>query len=174
MVYVPLDHGSAGEFLILDIWNNLDGLNQFFANKDVQDQAGLIFSQRDPVVWTPAEGFYSYHIPAPHGKNDRYVAVVRGTVRSVSEAQALHNEIIGQHVNATRMAGDLSHDAYLRMAAPGSPEALEFMAIDVWMDAAGMAKTYEDPQLGEAFGKLFTAPPTTSAWVHPAGEWVEW
>src|SRR5215468_3477068 len=61
MVYVPVEHEghnghSSGDFLILDQWNNLDGLNQFFANKQVQEQAGQIFSQRDPVVWAPAEG----------------------------------------------------------------------------------------------------------------------
>src|SRR5215468_7688479 len=77
MVHIPLGHSgpNAGEFLILDIWNNMDGLNQFFANPTVQEQAGQIFSQRDPVVWVPAEGFTSYHIPAPYGKNDRIVAV---------------------------------------------------------------------------------------------------
>src|SRR5262245_10014773 len=63
MVYVPLDEhtGGAGEFLILDVWNNLAGLNQFFANPQVQEQAGQIFSARDRVVWVPADGFLSYH-----------------------------------------------------------------------------------------------------------------
>src|SRR5205823_11841342 len=41
MVYVPLGGGEpeagAGEFLIMDIWNSMDGLNQFFANKQVQE-----------------------------------------------------------------------------------------------------------------------------------------
>src|SRR5271157_3090137 len=70
MVHVPFhqDGKGPGEFLILDIWNNLEGLNQFFANPTVQEQAGKIFTTRDPVVWTPAEGFISYHIPAPFGK----------------------------------------------------------------------------------------------------------
>src|SRR5258708_33691486 len=115
MVYVPVEHdGHAfGDFLILDQWNSLDGLNQFFANKQVQEQAGQIFSQRDPVVWAPADGFVSYHCPAPYGKNDRYVGIVRGTVRSHAEAQKVHNEIIGKFVNKSRMAGNMSHEAYL-------------------------------------------------------------
>src|SRR5258707_516672 len=52
MVYVPTGQQSAsaaGEFLILDIWNNMEGLNTFFANPHVQGQAGQIFSERDPV-----------------------------------------------------------------------------------------------------------------------------
>src|SRR5436853_6987038 len=57
MVYVPAGGGpgaGAGEFLILDQWNSLEGLNQFFANPHVQEQAGQIFSARDPVVRAPA------------------------------------------------------------------------------------------------------------------------
>ena len=59
MVYVPANQPSAGarEFLILDVWNSRDGLNQFFANPHVQEQAGRIFSTRDPVVWAAADGF---------------------------------------------------------------------------------------------------------------------
>ena len=80
MVYVPLETSGpeAGEFLILDLWNSMEGLNMFFANPTVQEQAGKIFSQRDPVVWQPADGFFGYHFPAPYGRNDRIVGVVRG------------------------------------------------------------------------------------------------
>lgn len=175
-VYVPLaqQNGHAGEFLILDVWNQMDGLNQFFANPHVQEQAGQIFSDRDPVVWTPAEGFFNYHLPAPHGNNTRIVAVVRGTLRSVEEGRAVHNEIVSSQVNAARMAGDLSHEAYLRLAAPGTPEALEFFAVDTWMDAEGMARYYDNPEFLKGFSRLFAGPPTTSVWQHPEGDWVEW
>lgn len=178
MVYVPIQqngngHG-AGEFLILDLWNNIEGLNQFFANKQVQEQAGQIFETRDPVVWAPAEGFTSYHFPAPYGKNDRIVAVVRGMVHSREQAKEVHNAIVAGQVNAARMAGDLSHEAYFRLAAPGTPESLEFFAVDVWMDAEGMMKYYDNPEFLTGFQKLFAAPPSTSVWHHPAGEWVEW
>jgi hypothetical protein len=176
MVYVPLgEHtAGAGEFLILDVWNNLDGLNQFFANPQVQEQAGQIFRARDPVVWVPADGFLSYHLPAPYGKNERIVAVVRGTVRSRREAQAAHNAIVASQVNKARKAGDLSHQAYFRLAPPESPEALEFFAVDVWMGAAGMGQFYEDPEFMHGFEGLFAAAPSTSVWTHPAGDWVEW
>jgi hypothetical protein len=176
MVYIPVGQpgSTSGEFLILDIWNKLDGLNQFFANPHVQEQAGEIFSQRDPVVWTPAAGFYTYHFPAPTGKNERYVAVVRGMLKSRSESQALHNELAAGQVNLARMAGNCSHEAYFRLTPPGTPETTEFFAVDVWNDLAGMGRYYEDPEFLSGFGKLFAAPPSTSVWVHPAGEWVEW
>ena len=175
MVYVPADHnGAAGEFLILDVWNSLDGLNQFFANRQVQEQAGQIFTERDPVVWMPAKTFLSYHLPAPHGRNDRLVGVVRGSVHSHEQAQAIHNEFAASSVNKARIAGNLSHDAYFRMAAPGSPEGLEFFAVDAWMDADGMNKHYGDPAMGSAFQNLFAGAPSGTTWRHPAGEWVEW
>ena len=176
MVYVPANGhtAGAGEFLIVDVWNNLDGLKQFFANPHVQEQAGQIFSTRDPVVWIPADGFLSYHLPAPYGKNERIVAVVRGTVRSRVEAQAAHNAIVATQINKARGAGDVSHQAYFRLAPPETPEGLEFFAVDVWMSAAGMSQYYEDPEFVRGFQDLFTAPPSTSVWTHPAGDWVEW
>jgi quinol monooxygenase YgiN len=176
MVYVPLDHPGheAGEFLILDLWNNLDGLNKFFANPQVQHQGGMIFSQRDPVVWQPAADFVSYHLPAPAGKNERYIGVVRGPVRSIEEARAAHNRLVGGSVNLARANGSLSHDAYLRLAQPGTPEALEFFAVDVWMNQAGMNAHYDNPDFMQSFETMFAAEPDAGIWTHPAGQWVEW
>jgi hypothetical protein len=178
MVYVPLGAEQpatgAGEFLILDIWNSMDGLNQFFANKQVQEQAGMIFSERDPVVWAPASGFFSYSFPAPHDKPERIVAVVRGMVRSREEALAVHNALVSSQVNKARMAGDMSHEVYFRVAAPDAPERLEMFAVDVWMSAEGMGAYYQDPDFVRGFQALFAGQPLTSVWVHPAGEWVEW
>ena len=176
MVYVPLSHTGAafGEFLILDTWNSMDGLNQFFANPQVQHQAGQIFTDRDPVVWGAAEGFVSYHLPAPYGKNERILAIVRGTLPSVKTARDIHNAGSVKMLAQARKAGNLSHEAYLRMAAPGSPEALEFFAVDVWMDHDGMHKFYDQPEFMQGLDGLFTAEPDFSVWDHPAGEWVEW
>ena len=176
MVYTPMTpaESGAGEILFLDIWNSIDGLNSFFANPTVQEQAGQLFSERDPVVWAPAEGFYTYHFPAPYGKNDRIIAMVRGTVASREDAMKVHNEIVMGGVNAARLAGDLSHDAYFRMAAPGSPEELEFLVVDVWMDAEGMNNFYQNPDFAAGIQKLFSAAPTVSIWNQTMGDWVEW
>jgi quinol monooxygenase YgiN len=176
MVYVPVDDPGpqAGELLFLDQWNNLDGLNQFFSNHHVQEQGALIFSERDPVVWKPAEGFTSYHFPAPYGKNERFIGVVRGMVRSRDDARASHNTLVGMSVNKARAAGNLSHEAYFRLTPPGTPESLEFFAVDVWMDGPGMEKQYDDPEFMSGFQQMFAAPPMTSVWVRPSGDWVEW
>ena len=129
MVYVPMQHNGhdktkgAGEFLIMDLWYSMDGLNTFFADKQVQQGGAAIFSERDPVVWAPAQGFTSFHIPAPSGNNDRIIAIVRGTVNSKEEAKTLHDTAMTKTISKARKLGLLSHEAYFRMAAPGSPEA---------------------------------------------------
>jgi hypothetical protein len=176
MVYVPAGQvgPESGQFLILDIWSSIEGINQFFANPTVQEQAGQIFSERDPVVWKPADGLISYHFPSPADRKDRIVGVVRGQVRSEAEALKAHNGLVGPSVSKTRAAGIMSHEPYFRLAPPGSPQALEFFAVDFWYDANGMQRVYSDPEFMKGFMQMFAAEPMASTWVHPAGEWVEW
>lgn len=180
MVYVPMQHDGhaktkgAGEFLIMDLWTSMDGLNTFFADKQVQEGGAMIFSDRDPVVWAPADGFTSFHIPAPFEKNERIIAVVRGTVKSMDEAKKLHNTAMTKTIGKARKLGMLSHKAYFRMAAPNSPEALEYFAVDVWMSAEGMGDYYGDEEFLASFNHFFTAEAADSVWVHPKGDWVEW
>ena len=180
MVYVPMEHDGhaksegAGEFLIMDLWYSMEGLNTFFADKQVQQGGDMIFSQRDPVVWAPAEGFTSFHIPAPFGNNDRIIAIVRGTVKSKEEAKKLHDTAMTKTISKARKLGLLSHEAYFRMAAPGSPEALEFLGVDVWMSGEGMGDFYADEDFLAGFNHLFTGEAADSVWVHPKGDWVEW
>ena len=180
MVYVPVQHDGhaktegAGEFLIMDLWHSMEGLNTFFADKQVQQGGDMIFSQRDPVVWAPAEGFTSFHIPAPFGNNERIIAIVRGTVKSKEEAKQLHDTAMTKTISKARKLGLLSHEAYFRMAAPGSSEALEFLGVDVWMNGEGMGDFYGDEDFLAGFNHLFTAEAADSVWVHPKGDWIEW
>jgi len=175
MVYVPAGEASpAGDFLIMDVWNRLDGLNTFFADPHVQEGGGLIFSQRNPMVWMPAPGFTSYHLPAPYGKNERFIGVVLGKVRSVDQACEIHNALVGGAINQARAAGNLSHEAYLRMAQPGTPEALDFLAVDTWQDLASMGQYYNQPGFMENLVKMFAGEPMATVWQHPAGAWAEW
>ncbi len=180
MVYVPAMHNGhdkangAGEFLIMDLWTSIEGLNTFFADQHVQEGGAMIFSERDPVVWAAAPGFTSYHIPAPFGMNDRFITTARATVKSVDEARKLHNAAVAKTVSKARAAGNLSHESYFRMAAPGSPEALEWLGVDVWMRPDDMMSLYEDLEFLEGFNHMFIAEADTAVWVHPKGDWTEW
>ena len=122
-------------------------------------------------MWEPAEGFYTYHLTNPYGKNQRFVGMVRGMVKSRAEAREAHNAIVSQLVPMSRAAGSLSHDAYFRA---GPSDTLEFCAVDVWMDGFDLSKTYQNPEFLQAFASLFAGPPSAGVWVHPAGEWAEW
>jgi len=180
MVYVPIagmasqSQSGAGGFLILDVWDSMEGVNQFFANPAVQHQTGQIFATRDPAVWAPADGFLSYNLPAPYGQNNRIVTMVRGKLRSLDQGKAIHNTIVASHIGGARRSSDISHQAYLRLAPPNSPEALEFLAIDVFLDAAKMGEFFANPAFQQALGELFAAAPVDSVWIHPSGDWVEW
>jgi hypothetical protein len=87
---------------------------------------------------------------------------------------ALNNQLVAGGMNGARLAGDLTHDVYFKLVAPGDPESLEFLAIDVWMDATGMGTYYQNPDFQAGVMKLFTTPPTISTWVQTAGDWSEW
>jgi hypothetical protein len=173
MVYVPANLGY-GELFIMDLWTSPTGLNQFFSNPQVEAETGRLFTQRDPVVWAPAEGFSTYHLPAPTGHNDRYIGVIRGSVASREQARATMNTIVSQGLQKARKLGNLSHEAYFRLTPPGSPESLEFIAIDVWSNLEGMNEYYNDPDFNHAFDGFYTSEPSTLSLKHPAGEWVEW
>ena len=180
MVYVPAMHNGhdkakgAGEFLIMDLWTSIEGLNTFFADKHVQEGGNMIFTERDPVVWTAAPGFTSYQIPAPLGMNDRFITTARATVNSVEQARKLHNAAVAKTIRKARAAGNLSHDSYFRLANPGSPESLEWLGVDVWMRPDEMMSLYEDEEFLEGFNHMFTAETDTAVWTHPKGDWTEW
>ncbi len=180
MVYIPVQHDGhektkgAGEFLIMDQWTSIEGLNTFFADEHVQQGGAMIFTQRDPVVWTAAQRYTSYHIPAPFGMNDRFITTARATVKSMEAACELHNKAVAKTISKARKAGNLSHESYFRLAAPGSPEAMEWLGVDVWMRPDEMMSLYEDPDFLEAFDHMFAAEADTAVWVHPKGDWIEW
>ena len=180
MVYVPAMHDGhdkakgAGEFLIMDQWTSIEGLNTFFADHHVQEGGDMIFTERDPVVWTAAPGFTSYQIPAPFGMNDRFITTARATVKSIDEARKLHNAAVAKTIRKARAAGNLSHDSYFRLTNPGSPDSLEWLGVDVWMRPDEMMSLYEDEEFLEGFNHMFTAEADTAVWAHPKGDWTEW
>lgn len=175
-VYVSLDSapGSAGDLLILDLWNNLEGFGRFFADKHVQDGGAMIFaSVESRELWLPAHDFYGFALPIPPNKPERFIGLLRGTVRSRDAAKAAFAEF-ATTVNAARMAGQISHEVFFRASEPGQPPSLELLGVDVWMDAAGMGRFYSEPKHMAPLGNIFSAAPKTSTWKRPAGSWVEW
>jgi hypothetical protein len=176
-VYVSMGDpkGSAGELLILDLWNDLEGFHKFFSDKHVQEGGAMIFeSVESRELWTPAHDFRSFVLPTPAGKNDRCVGLLRGTVRSRDAARAAFDRMAKDTIRAARMEGQISHEVFFRVEASGQPATLELLGVDVWMDAAGMGRFYSDPKHLAPLGALFTSAPATSTWKRPSGSWIEW
>ena len=167
--------GTAGELLILDLWNNLEGFNKFFSDKQVQEGGAMIFAEvEDRELWSLAQDFRSFVLPTPGGKSDRCVGLIRGTVRSRDAAKAVFDQIVKDTINAARMEGQVSHEIFFRITPPGRPATLDLLGVDVWMDAEGMGRFYSNPQHMAPLRDVFTRPPAASTWKRPSGQWIEW
>jgi hypothetical protein len=165
---------GVGELLFLDLWNSLEGLNTFFADKNVQEGGGHMFSVRDPAVFAPAKDTFSFTVPAPSHATARYVGIIRGTLRSQTVLREVFDPAIAKGINVARRHGQISHQKYLMVSKPGEPASLEMIGVDFWQDAEGMGKFYMDPAHQLDYGRIFTGKPDTSVWQHGAGQWTEW
>ncbi len=91
-----------------------------------------------------------------------YITVVRGKLNGATqkEAQMGHDATVEKLSAMTRPMGALHHKAHL------NPEnQMEFLAIDTWSNIEGLQKFMSDPQVAEAFGKLFAGKPDISIWA---------
>jgi hypothetical protein len=88
-VYVPIEPAGngAGDLLIIDYWNSPQGLQAFFANMPAPTAETNLFRERDAVLWQGTAGLPRINLPAPTGRNERYVGIARGTVASREAAE---------------------------------------------------------------------------------------
>ena len=89
-VYVPVKptHTSgAGELLIIDYWNNPEGIGKFFSDPQVQQGGTMVYKDREAVIWERTPGLPQFSLPAPTGKNERYVGIARGPIASREKAE---------------------------------------------------------------------------------------
>lgn len=174
-VYTPVA-GAPGaesdELLFLDFWTSAEGLRQFFSDPRVEGMASRLFSKREGVVWMPARGAFSFHLPAPMSKPDRYVGVIRGVVESADKTIATFHQTVAARISDARRRGQISHELFVRMPMPGGPSHTEVIGIDHWCDAQGMAEHYSQrlPMYDAFVGK-----PQASVWQKAqGGVWSEW
>ena len=170
-VFVPAGPDAAPGLLFIDFWNSVDGLMSFFSDKQVQAGGAMVFKSRDPVVWAPSPGLPRVNLPAPVGRNERYVGLVRGPVASRAAAEQILGEATRKALNGNRAKGLMSREWFFRA---DQPDSLEAIGVDIWYDAEGMQAIYADPQEMAPLAALFTARPATSVWKRPEGQWVEW
>jgi quinol monooxygenase YgiN len=107
---------------------------------------------------------------SPSQKKPEYIALIRGTLAGsdLAAAKSAHDQI----ASLGKPPADIGHDAMLGTTLLDSKEN-EFKAIDRWTDLDAMKQFYADPQIQQAFGGLFSAPPTVEYFVN-APDWVNW
>ncbi|HZS41484.1 MAG TPA: hypothetical protein VFF06_31860 [Polyangia bacterium] len=178
-VYAPSERSKqsgakAGELLFVDRWDNPKGIMEFFSNAHVQQQAGKMFSARDAAVWMAARGSFSYHLPAPKAKTDRYVGLIRAVVKSPEQAVAIFAGVDAKAQRDARRRGLVSHELFIKLAAPGDASPVELLGIDLWCDFAGMTEHYGDQTHMSGLAGAFAGAPQVSVWEQAPGQWSEW
>jgi hypothetical protein len=174
-VYSPV-HGAPGaepgELLFLDVWTGAEGIGRFFSNPAVKEQAGKLFSKRDAAIWAPAPGSFGFDLPAPRGKDERYLGVVRGPIASKEQSVAAFRATLAPKLGAARRRGQLSHMIFFKLPMPGDASPPELFGLDVWCDAPGMQEHYRELS---GLERAFSGPPKMSVWEQAAGgSWSEW
>ena len=170
----PNSSAKAGEVLFIDWWQDPKGLMDFFMNENVQKQGARLFASRDATVWMPAQGAFIYNLPAPAGKNERFVGMVRGPVKDPAAAIELFRGVDTKAQRAARVRGLLSHELFIKMNPPGDTSPLELLGLDVWCDLKGMGEHYSDPNEMAALGGAFAGRPDPTTWEQAPGHWSEW
>lgn len=163
---------KAGELLFLDRWDNAKGIMDFFSNPHVQEQAGKLFGARDAAVWMQARGSFSYQLPAPRVKSERYVGMIRAAIKSPEQAVEIFAGVDGKQQREARRRGILSHQLFIKLGAPG--DTVELLGLDLWCDFGGMTEHYGDTTHMAVLGGAFAGPPQVSVWEQPTGVWSEW
>lgn len=178
-VYAPADANKqaaskTSEILFLDWWDSPKGIMDFFSNEQVQQQGSKLFSSRDAVVWMPAKGSSSYHLPAPKASAERYVGIVRGLIQSPEQAISTFAAVDTKAQRDARRRGLISHEIFIKLNPPGDSLPHELLGLDVWSNFGGMNEHYADATHMSGLGSAFTARPDTSIWEQAAGQWSEW
>jgi hypothetical protein len=163
---------SDDELLILDVWQTPEAIGKFFSSPAVTAGGSKLFASRDPVVFMPATAALTFSLPSPMGRDERYIGLLRGTVKSPELAISTFKKEVGATINPARQLGQLSHDLYIKLAPPAPDGSVEILGVDVWCDLQGMGKHYAAHMAG--LMPMFVGKPTTSVWKAPPGPWVEW
>ncbi len=78
---LPGAPGAAeNEVLFIDVWKNAEGIGTFFSDAQVQHGAAMLFSEREAVIWMPAEGAFGFELPAPMHLTGHFLGIARGPI----------------------------------------------------------------------------------------------
>lgn len=174
-VFTPLP-GAPGandnELLFLDVWKDAQGIGTFFSDAQVQQGAAVLFSDREAVVWMPADGAFGFELSPPMHLPGRYLGIARGPIDDPRNAIEVFRKTLEPTISDARRLGQLSHQLFIRVPMPDQPSPAEVIALDLWADPSGMGEYYESLS---GFEAAFSGEPQTSVWEQATGgTWTEW
>jgi hypothetical protein len=165
---------KSGELLFIDTWLTPQGIMEFFSNENVIQQGNKLFTSRDATVWMPARGAFSFHLPAPKDKPERYVGMLRGTVKSPEQAIEAFRKSANLGIKAARRHGQLSHELFIKLPRPGETGPVEVLGVERWTNLPGALEHYTERSHMAPLSDVFTGPPDPSLWAQAPGVWSEW
>jgi len=113
-------------------------------------------------------------LPAAAGKNERYVGMIRGPIKSPEAALKIFRAADTRAQRAARARGLLSHELFIKLNGPGDTSPAELLGLDVWCDPKGMGEHYSDPAEMKALEGAFAGQPDPTVWQQAPGQWSEW
>ena len=168
-----MSDAKSEELFFMDVWNDVEGIQNFFSNPMVVEQGGKLFTSKQPDVYMPARGAFSLHLSAPMNRSERDIGIFQGKVKSPEDAIAVFGETMMSGLTEARKAGWVSHEEYIKLGPLSADGSADFLAYDVWHDLKGMLASYANPSM-EKLGKVFVGRPSGSIWKQAPGVWNEW
>ena len=131
----------------------------------------MLFSEREAVIWMPAEGAFGFELPAPMHLTGRYLGVVRGPIDNPELTVKVFSETHEPTLSDARRLGQLSHQLFIRVPMPGQPDPAEAIGLDLW--ASG--RNGRVLRVTLRYEAAFSSEPETSVWEQArGGTWTEW
>ncbi len=170
---VFLSHGKgalAPDFMGIDRWTSLDGLQKFSTSPATAEVFGGLFTAPPAVsTWIPQPDWSGFGSSKDTGGGGaKYVLTVRGKLEvDVASARTTHNGLVA----AGPPHAEVGNTAHLVFASVKDPS--EILILEVWTSLEGQQKVYANPQLQQAIGGLF-GKNGVAVTLFDTTDWAQW
>ncbi len=162
--------GVPNEFLAMDRWTDSTAMQAFYANPQVQQSFGSLFTTPPTITffvlapdWVNWGDMHSGDTFNPH-----FVHLALGTLASADNGQneAAHNQVASGGKDPSMQAGNVAHVVWLGLSDPR-----QFNGVDIWSSDTNIQAFYTNPQFVAAFAPLFSS---VTQPVFQSTDWYQW
>jgi hypothetical protein len=163
---------TENQFLGLDQWNNLTGMQKFYSDPTFAKEFAKLFSGTPPTpeTFVMQPTWHSWgSMKSGDSHTPYYFVVARGKLKESDAAKAkkAHDAVASGGETVVKAAGDVAHIVFTGLADPR-----QFLAIDIWKDSSKLAGVYSDPNFVKGFASLFEGTPSVA--VYKSTDWHQW